>query len=167
MSDTLKYEFDLKGWILLPGLLTESQLEPIRAHQLQLKYDKESLPAAMRDVHAGPSQVLLDHPVVVGVLNEILSNQSLAESDCYGFRMDHTGVRHSTPSKDGSRWGLHGGGGLFNFPGNSHMYHMEKGRVHSGLTRVVWELNAVGMNDGVRTRCYRCIIFTLCGIATR
>jgi hypothetical protein len=28
---------------------------------------------------------------------------------------------------------------------------MEKGRVHSGLTRVVWELNSVGINDGVRT----------------
>ena len=25
---------------------------------------------------------------------------------------------------------------------------MEKGRVHSGLTRVVWELNAVGASDG-------------------
>jgi hypothetical protein len=93
MSDSLKYEFDLKGWILLPALLTEEQLEPIRAHQLKLKYDRESLAPALRDTHAGPSQVLLDHPVVVGVLNEILSNQSLASEDCYGFRMDHTGVR--------------------------------------------------------------------------
>ena len=33
-------------------------------------------------------------------------------------------------------------------PGNSHMYHMEKGRVHSGLTRVVWELCEVGPEDG-------------------
>ena len=64
----------------------------------------------MRDVHAGPSQVMLDHPVVVGVLNELLSNQSLAADDCYGFRMDHTGTRHSTPEKAGSQWGLHGGG---------------------------------------------------------
>jgi hypothetical protein len=93
MSDSLKYEFDLNGWILLPALLTEEQLKPIRAHQLKLKYDRESLPPALRDTHAGPSQVMLDHPVVVGVLNEILSNQSLASEDCYGFRMDHTGVR--------------------------------------------------------------------------
>ena len=28
------------------------------------------------------------------------------------------------------------------------MYHMEKGRVHSGLTRVVWELNEVAPGDG-------------------
>jgi hypothetical protein len=148
MTDSQKYEFDLRGWILLPGLLTEEQLVPIRAHQLRLKYDKQSLPPAMRDVHAGPSQVLLDHPAVVGVLNEVLSNQTLASDDCYGFRMDHTGTRHSTSKRQGSRWGLHGGGGYFNFPGNSHMYHMEKGRVHSGLTRVVWELNAVGLHDG-------------------
>ena len=33
-------------------------------------------------------------------------------------------------------------------PGNSHMYHMEKGRCHSGLTRVVWELNPVTKESG-------------------
>ena len=30
-----------------------------------------------------------------------------------------------------------GGGGMFNFRGNSHIYQMEKGRIHAGLTRVV------------------------------
>ena len=32
MSDEQKYLFDLKGWICLPGLLSEDQLEAIRAH---------------------------------------------------------------------------------------------------------------------------------------
>lgn len=47
-------------------------------------------------------------------------------------------------------WRPHGGGGYFNFRQNSHIYQMEKGRVHSGLTRVVWELNPVrsGEQDG-------------------
>lgn len=72
----------------------------------------------------GPSQVLLDHPVVAGVLNEILSNQGRADENTYGFRFDHTGLQHRMADKDGSRgaeanqWNPHGGGGLFNFPGN-------------------------------------------------
>ena len=37
---------------------------------------------------------------------------------------------------------------MFNFRGNSHIYQMEKGRIHAGLTRVVWELNAVGLESG-------------------
>ena len=32
-----KYIFDVKGWLLLPGLLSEEELVPIRAHQLAFK----------------------------------------------------------------------------------------------------------------------------------
>ncbi len=32
--------------------------------------------------------MLLDHPAVVGVLNEILSHQALASEEVYGFRFD-------------------------------------------------------------------------------
>ena len=42
----------------------------------------------------------------------------------------------------------HGGGGYFNFDGTSHIYQMLPGRIHAGLTRVVWELNEVGEGDG-------------------
>ena len=86
MTEEQKYIFDLKGWICLPGLLTEEQLEPIREHQLAFLHDRESLPAEERDNHGGPSQILADHPAVVGVLNEIISNQRLATGECYGFR---------------------------------------------------------------------------------
>jgi hypothetical protein len=90
--------------------------------------------------------VLLDHPAVVGVLNEILSHQGLASEECYGFRFDHTYTSHRTAGHD--NWRPHGGSGFFNFPGSSHMYHMQQGKVHAGLTRVVWELNEVKPGDG-------------------
>lgn len=141
------YQFDLKGWICLPGLLTEEELVPVRAHQMKFLYERESLPPAERDNHGGPSQILLDHPAVVGVLNAVLSHQALAAEDCYGFRYDHTYTSHRKAGHD--NWGPHGGGGYFNFCGNSHLYQMLPGRVHSGLTRVVWELNEVGPGDGV------------------
>jgi hypothetical protein len=151
MSDVNKYKFDVQGWLLLPGLLTEEQLEPIRAHQLANKYDQDSLPADQRDYHGGPSQILLDHPVVAGCLNEILSNQGLADEDHYGFRFDHTGLQHRRAENiegEAKQWNPHGGGGYFNFRQNSHIYQMEKGRCHSGLTRVVWELNCVTRKSG-------------------
>ena len=146
MTPAQKYLFDLKGFILLPALLSEEELVLIRAHQHKFLYERESLPPHERDNHGGPSQILLDHPAVVGVLNEVLSHQALASEDCYGFRYDHTYTSHRQAGHD--NFGPHGGGGYFNFRGNSHIYQMQQGKVHSGLTRVVWELNEVGEVDG-------------------
>ncbi len=146
MTDAQKYTFDLKGWICLPGLFHEEQLDRIRQHQMDFLYRREALPPEKRDNHGGPSQALLDHPAVVGVLNEILSHRPLATEDCYGFRYDHTYTSHRKAGND--NFGPHGGGAYFSFCGNSHIYQMLPGQVHSGLTRVVWELNEVGAGDG-------------------
>ena len=73
----------------------------------------------------------MDHPVVAGILNEILSNQARADENTYGFRFDHTGLQHRMADKDGSRgpeakqWSPHGGGGLFNFPGNVRLMNAD------------------------------------------
>ena len=117
MTDEQRYFFDLKGWLLLPSLLAEEQLGPIQEHQMRFLRDRESLPAEERDNHGGPSQVLLDHPAVVGVLNEVLSHQALATPDCYGFRYDHTYTSFRETGHD--NFSPHGGGGFFNFEGNS------------------------------------------------
>ena len=146
MTEAQKYLFDLKGFIALPGLLAEEELQEIRAHQMKFLYERESLPTDERDHHGGPSQILLDHPAVVGVLNEILSYQALATEQCYGFRYDHTYTSHREAGHD--NFSPHGGGGYFNFRGNSHIYQMQSGKIHSGLTRVVWELNEVAEGDG-------------------
>ena len=146
MTDAQKYTFDLKGWICLPDLFHEERLDRIRQHQMDFLYRRDALPPEERDNHGGPSQVLLDHPAVVGVLNEILSHRPLATEDCYGFRYDHTYTSHRKAGND--NFGPHGGGAYFSFCGNSHIYQMLPGRVHSGLTRVVWELNEVGPGDG-------------------
>ena len=37
---------------------------------------------------------------------------------------------------------------LLQFRGNSHIYQMEKGHIHAGLVRVVWELNDVAIDSG-------------------
>ena len=146
MTAEQKYVFDLKGWLLLPSLLTGAQIEAIREHQMKLLYRRDDLPVEQRDGHGGPSQVLLDHPAVVGVLNEILSHQNVATEECYGFRCDHTYTSHRKPGHD--NFSPHGGGGYFAFCGNSHLYQMLPGKVHAGLTRVVWEINPVEHGRG-------------------
>ena len=111
MTDAQKYIFDLKGWICLPDLFDEEQLDRIRQHQMDFLYRRDSLPPEERDNHGGPSQVLLDHPAVVGVLNEILSHRPLATEDCYGFRYDHTYTSHRKAGHD--NFGPHGGAPTF------------------------------------------------------
>ncbi len=146
MTAAQKYLFDLKGWIVLPGLLSAEELEPILEHQWRFLDEPESLPPGERNSVGGPSQVLLDHPVIVGVLNEILSHQGLADENCYGFRFERTRTDRRPCGHD--LWGAHGGGGYFNFCGNSQLYQMLPGKIHAGLTRVVWELTEVRSGDG-------------------
>ena len=146
MSEEQKYLFDLKGWICLPGLLSDDQAAEIREHQTKFHFEPESLPVAQRNSVGGPSQLLLDHPVIVGILNEVVSHQAIASEDCYGFRFERTRTDYREAGHDNFR--PHGGGGYFNFCGNSHLYQMLPGKVHAGLTRVVWEINPVGPGDG-------------------
>jgi hypothetical protein len=145
MTDDQKFEFDLRGWILLPGLFSEEELVPMREHLYKLRDNRDALPPEQRHMYGGPCQRLLDHPVLVGVLNEILSHQGLATEDCYGFRYD--GSHFVIRSTDMDNFGPHGGGGLHNFAHSSHFYQHQKGKIFSGLTRVVWELNPVEKED--------------------
>ncbi len=42
MSEEQKYRFDLKGWVCLPGLLSEEELIPVREHQMKFLYERDS-----------------------------------------------------------------------------------------------------------------------------
>lgn len=146
MTDEQKYLFDLKGWLILPDLLSQEQVAAVREHQMKFLYERDKLPPNQRDHHGGPSQVMLDHPVIVGIFNEILGNQGLATEECYGFRYDHTWTSHRKTGNDA--FNPHGGGGLLRLPGNTHTYHMQPGKIHAGLCRVVWEINDVEHGKG-------------------
>ena len=139
-SDEQKFVFDLKGWIAIPGVLTPQETNTIRGHIIALREDPESLDPLDRYSLSGPSQILLDHPIVVGVLREILGGDR--SESCYGFRCENSfPVVRST---DYMGLDPHGGGagvGIFG-------YNCVNGRIFSGLTRVVWELNPVDKGDG-------------------
>ena len=146
MTEEQNYTFDVKGWILIPGVLSAADCDEIKEHVGRVGDDPQSLDALDRDIWGQPTQMLLDHPVVVGVLNEVLAYEPTASDESYGFRVDTSGLNRRSCGQD--RFNPHGGGGLFNFVGNSHTYQCVPGKMNTGLTRVVWELNPVGKEDG-------------------
>jgi hypothetical protein len=95
MTDEQKYAFDLRGWLLIPGVLTEAEMEPIREHLTRLHDDPGSIPERDRSSLGGPCENLIDHPVVVGFMNEFVYNPftdgskspPLGNQKCYGFRI--------------------------------------------------------------------------------
>ena len=149
LTEEQKYLFDARGWLLIPGVLSEDEVEEMRAYALRLHSDPESLPEHERSFVAGPLEGLTDHPVVVGFLNEFLAFPHLSSPDCYGFRMESSGLR-APSSEEGQQgvFGPHNGHGLFRFAVDSHHYQCVPGKAFSGLTRVVWELNPVQYRKG-------------------
>ncbi len=149
LSDEQKYLFDTRGWLLIPNAISEEEAREMRDFALQLSNDPESLHEAERSYVAGPLQKLTDHPVVVGFLNEFLAFPHLSSPNCYGFRMEGSGLRN--PSSILEKQGVfspHNGHGMFRFAVDSHHYQCIPGKGFSGLTRVVWELNPVKHGTG-------------------
>ena len=141
-----RYLFDTQGWLLLPGLLSEDEVEAMRAFCYRLHRQPESLPEPQRTPIAGPLEQLVDHPFIVGFMNEFLAHPDLSSQDCYGFRMESTSL--CIRSAGEGSFGPHNGNGLWRLPGDSHNYRCIPGKARSSLTCVVWELNEVEHGGG-------------------
>lgn len=149
LTDKQKYDFDRNGWILFPGILSDSDVEEMRDFATRVQKDPESLDPCDRCGMGGPLSRLIDHPVVVGFLNEFLAYPPCASEESYGFRLETSSVQYRS-ANDGLQRAFkpHNGNGLFRPPWESHYYRQVPGRAWSGLTRVVWELNPVKMRKG-------------------
>ena len=77
-----------------PRVLADDEIEAMREYALLVQQHPESLPEHERSFVAGPLEKLTDHPVVVGFLNEFLAFPGLSSAECYGFRMEGTGLRN-------------------------------------------------------------------------
>ena len=139
-----KYDFDRNGWLLIPSVLSATDITEMHRFCQSLHDTPERIPETERSALGGPLQKPADHPVVVGLLNEFLAYPPAASEECYGFRLEETAVCFGdTASGTASRSVLHKGNGLFRLPGDSHLYRCVPGRGWSGLTRVIWELTEV------------------------
>jgi hypothetical protein len=149
LTQEQKYIFDMRGWLLIPGILDKAELAEMRDFCNRLRHDPESIPEAHRSTFGGPLEKLMDHPAVVACANEFLATPSLASESCYGFRMEMS-FRSFRSAKDDPpvEFSPHNGSGMFRLPGDCHTYHCIPGKARCGLTRVIWELNPVETTDG-------------------
>ena len=146
LSQEEKYLFDIRGWILFEGVLTADQVGEMRDFCYRLKNDAESIPEHHRSSIGGPLEQLTDHPLLLGFMNEFVAHPPLASQDCYGFRMDHSGLLFRKTGEGG--FSPHNGNGILRFPGDSCVYRCIPGKVNAGMVRVAWELNPVEKGEG-------------------
>ena len=162
LTPAQKYAFDLRGWLLVPGVLSEEEMDPIREQIERLHTDPDSIPEKDRSSIGGPCISLTDHPVVVGFMNEFVYNPftdgtksgPIGSEHCYGFRLDSTNSQYR-PAKEESpeipnkgKFVPHNGNGMMRLPGDHHTYHAFPGQAKSILTRAVWELAPVKKGKG-------------------
>ncbi|RKU24877.1 hypothetical protein C6497_17045 [Candidatus Poribacteria bacterium] len=140
MTAEQKFFFDLRGWILLPSILSDSEIEEMKREV----YD------GARQSYQGSLQKLLDHPAIVGILNEILSENPFVNQDCYGFRCEGSFTTVREPGWNVSQRGDNGLPHVVRPPqqANAMRYQVAGGKIYAGLTRVVWELEEVKSGQG-------------------
>ena len=145
MTEEQKFFFDLRGWLVLPAVLADAELEAMRA-QCYAGVDRlQERAGGVKDGHSGVLQTLLDHPAVAGVLAEILSEEPFDREECYGFRCEDSHVIMRPPGWRKTNRGDNGTPHVVRPPqlANAMRYQVAGKRIFSGLTRVVWELEEV------------------------
>ena len=144
MTEEQKFFFDLHGWILLPSVLSASEIETMKAE----------IDAGAQQSYQGTLQDLLDHPAIVGILTEILAEDPYLGDEYYSFRCEssHITVRppgwESPANSDGT-----GMPHVVRPPqqANAMRYQVAGSKIFAGLTRVVWELEEVKAGQGGTT----------------
>src|SRR5687767_6782587 len=68
LTEEQRYLFDTRGWLMIPGVLTPKELQPMREFCYRLKQEPESIPPHHRSSIGGPLERLVDHPVVLGFM---------------------------------------------------------------------------------------------------
>ena len=150
MTDEQKFFFDLKGWILVPSVLTETEIEEMKAEVYDgVKPDYKGKNSDLKQGYQGKLANLLDHPAVVGILNEILTEPPFVGDDHYGFRCENSFIMVRDPGWESTVKGT----GLPHVvrppqQANAMRYQVQGGKIFAGLTRVVWELEEVRAGYG-------------------
>lgn len=139
MSDYEKFLFDLKGFLVIPSVLSEDEISAVRDHVDAYSDDPDSLPEHHRAPMAGPGEFLIDHSRVMGILQEVI------DPDPSRIRLESVFVSRREAGDEQEHWRPHAGGTNLD-PSLSYRFH--NGRIYGGMTRVVWELDEVVKGKG-------------------
>ena len=150
MTEEQKFFFDLRGWILLPGVLSQEEIRTMKAEAYGVDMVRQQQATNPSQSFQGSLQTLLDHPAIVGILSEILAEEPFLADDYYAFRCENSFVTIRPPgwSKRERRDG--GMPHVVRPPqqANAMRYQATGGKIFAGLTRVVWELEEVKAGQG-------------------
>ena len=135
MNDEQEFIFDLTGYLVIPAVISRAEAQEIKEQIRLMRTDPAQLPPAARSLPGGKIANLIDHPVVVDILKEIIGPELRLEA-C------HTTWREYGQADS---QGLHQGGPMSE---PWFHYHVVNGKIDAAMTRVVWELEDVGPNDG-------------------
>ena len=137
MSEHDRVIFDLKGYLVKPAVLSKSEVAEIKEFVLQQKNDPQALPVHQRSLPGGAFAPLIDHPEVMNVLLNVI------DPDPKKIRLENVFLQ--TRQLGEGEWSPHAGGKTTN---PNYAYNFHDGRIYSGMTRVVWELNGVLEDQG-------------------
>lgn len=143
MTDQEKFEFDLAGFFLRPSILTADEIAAIKEQVYKITHEPASLPPSERQVPGGASNVLLGHPRILDVLEEVID--PILQFGSPMVRLDSAFCTWREPGHKNSQ-PLHQGGPLQ--ADKLFGYHAQNGRINAGMTRVVVELTDVRREDG-------------------
>lgn len=140
MTAEQKFFFDLRGWILLPAVLSQIEIEEMKAEVY----------AGARKGYGPSLQKLLDHPAIVGILSELLSEDPFVKEGYYSFRCENSFTTVRPPGWNKSERGDNGLPHVVRPPqqANAMRYQIAGNKIFAGLTRVVWELEKVKSGQG-------------------
>ena len=140
MTPEQKFFFDLKGWILLPSVLSAAEIEEMKAEVY----------AGAKRGYEGALQRLLDHPSIVGILSELLGEEPFLTDDGYNFRCESSFITVREPGWSKMERGDTGMPHVVRPPqqANAMRYQVAGSKIFAGLTRVVWELEEVRAGQG-------------------
>lgn len=150
MNEEQKYLFDLSGYIVVPEVLDENQVEQLRSTLRGSTEQFPPVPQAEGPLHWDPIwRDLLDLPNVSAILESLIGNPNLyrARQEKYDiplptYRLDHINVHtHVEEGFEGSM--LHGG-----WNGTAGFYRYDNGVLYNGLTTVSFELFDTHINQG-------------------
>ncbi len=157
MTEEQKFFYDLRGWILIPNVLSPAEIDEMKAEAYACD---GSRPLRNSRGYVGSLQKLLDHPAVVDILTEILAEPPYLSDDYYSFRCENSfiSIRHraGTISKEQDSENHIPRNDLPHVvrppqQANAMRYQVKGNKIYSGLTRVVWELEEVKAGHGGTT----------------
>lgn len=137
MSEHDRVVFDLKGYMVIPAVLSQSEIKEIKELVLQQKNDPQSLPPHQRSLPGGAFANLIDRPEIMDILLNVI------DPDPEKIRLENVFLSYRENGE--GEWRPHAGGRTNN---PNYAYNFNDGRIYAGMTRVVWELTEVLENKG-------------------